>query len=88
MTWASCSECGKAFGSDTGFDRHRVISHVGGEYDWRCVSAESLLAGGWRCDVRGRWRLPDTRSGRRVGSEPAEQTESVLRGPEAGGGSL
>ncbi len=73
MSWAQCSVCGETFGSDTGFDRHRVNTTgkpgYDAEYDWRCASPAELLARGWSKDARGRWitsQMPDSARDRRT----------------------
>ena len=60
MTWARCSECGETFGSDSGFDLHRIraTGQPGWDpdYDWRCASPDELRAKGWFQDKRSWWR--------------------------------
>lgn len=60
MSWAQCSVCLETFGSDSGFDKHRVRIPAP-EYDWRCATEAEMLGRGWHRDQRGWWRLPDSR---------------------------
>jgi len=73
MSWATCSECGETFGSDSGFVRHQVTTTgqpgYDPEYDWRCATPDELRARGWFQDKRGWWRQP------RVGEGPASRRE-------------
>lgn len=64
-----CSPCGLDFASVSAFDEHRI-----GEHDYtyseglkmnpvrydgrRCLTADELMAMGWRTDSHGRWRKP------------------------------
>ena len=54
-----CTVCNDYFGSERGFDRHR-IGEVGSP-DRRCLTADELAAGGWMRDGRGFWLQPDAR---------------------------
>jgi hypothetical protein len=51
--------CGGYFGSERGFDRHR-IGEVGSA-NRRCMTAAELAAAGWDRDERGFWLQPDPR---------------------------
>lgn len=54
-----CMVCGDYFGSERGFDRHRV-GEIGAP-DRRCLAATELAASGWVRDRRGFWLQPDPR---------------------------
>jgi len=60
MTWARCSECGETFGSDSGFDLHRIrtTGQPGWDpdYDWRCASPPEMESRGLHRDRKGWWR--------------------------------
>ncbi len=54
-----CTVCLDYFGSDRGFDRHR-IGEIGTS-GRRCQTAEELTAAGWVRDARRFWLQPDAR---------------------------
>ena len=54
-----CTVCHDLFGSERGFDRHR-IGEVGSP-DRRCLTADELAAASWVRDARGFWLQPDPR---------------------------
>lgn len=54
-----CTVCWDYFGSERGFDRHRV-GEVGSP-NRRCLTASELAAAGWDRDARGFWLQPDPR---------------------------
>lgn len=56
---SQCPVCGDYFGSDRGFDRHRVGEL--GSADRRCLTADELLADSWVRNDRGFWLQPDHR---------------------------
>lgn len=61
-----CCCCGEYFGSERGFNRHRIGTV--GEPDRRCMSLAELLDAGWLRDARGFLLTPDAR---RAGAELA-----------------
>jgi hypothetical protein len=81
------------FGSDSGFERHRITTTGqpgwDAEYDWRCATPDELRAKGWFQDARGWWRQPkensagrsrlDAVSGRRDGARTDFQAQVALR---------
>jgi len=60
MSWATCSECGETFGSDSGFVRHQVTTTgqpgYDADYDWRCATPDEMEARGLHRDAKGWWR--------------------------------
>lgn len=65
-----CPTCGDYFGSERGFDRHRVGDYARpGEWrgNRRCLSTAAMEAAGWMRDRRGFLLTPDPRrAGARV----------------------
>jgi hypothetical protein len=54
-----CTVCMHYFGSERGFDRHR-IGEVGSP-DRRCLTGVELANANWVRDARGFWLQPDAR---------------------------
>ena len=59
MSWARCSVCDTTFTSDSGFDRHRIMTKgrpgYDPEYDWRCASPAELRGRGYSQNDKGWW---------------------------------
>ena len=80
MTWARCSACGEMFGSDSGFERHRVIDPDGA--DWHCATPAEMEARGLHRDGKGWWRQAPP-SGLRVSARTAFQGQDGSLGQGA-----
>lgn len=75
-----CMACLDYFGSERGFDRHR-IGDVGSA-DRRCLTAEELASADWVRDGRGFWLQPDPRrtgAGVEGASDAPPATHVVVR---------
>lgn len=82
-----CTVCYDYFGSERGFDRHR-IGEVGSP-ERRCLTACELTAAGWDRDAKGFWLQPDPRrAGAALGGTPgvveAQPPDSSQGPPESG----
>lgn len=74
-----CRDCGRDFGGDKAFDRHRVGQH---EHRYspehpdgrRCRSEDEMIAIGMYLNTQGRWSQPRNGLSERLGSA-AEATE-------------
>lgn len=78
-----CTVCGDYFGSERGFDRHR-IGEVGSPAR-RCLTPSELQGAGWDRDARGFWLQPDLRRAGAAISVASEYHAATHVPPEPAG---